>query len=361
MESFETLFFDIWANRYAQVGIILAASLLAAWLVDRLVTRVLARWALRTRTDLDDKVITLLHGPIVQTVFLVGISIAVTRLDPGEAVRSLTYRILLTLGVVIWMLFTLRLSTLLLRAASVQPTRFRAVEARTFPLFDNVAKIVVLAVAVYFLLAAWKIDATGWIASAGIVGIAVGFAAKDSLSNLFAGVFIIVDAPYRVGDFIVLDSSERGQVVHIGIRSTRLLTRDDVEITIPNSIMGNAKITNETKGPSPSRRVRIPVSVAYDSDLQRVRAALQEIGEASPLVLEDPEPRVRFRAFGESGLAFELLCWIEEPVLKGRAVDALNTAVFERFKAEGIEIPFPKRDLYLKDGREVLGASEGPA
>ena len=349
MESLRDLLTEIWANRFAQVGLILVSSLCAAWLADRLVTRVLARWARRTRTELDDKVIGLLHGPIVQTVILVGVGVAVTRLDPSEAVLRITTRILLTGGLILWMIFALRLSSLLLRAASTHPTRFGAVEGRTFPLFDNVAKVIILAVAVYFLLEAWKIDPTGWIASAGIVGIAVGFAAKDSLSNLFAGVFIIVDAPYRVGDYIVLDSAERGQVVHIGIRSTRLLTRDDVEITIPNSIMGNAKIVNETKGPSPSRRVRIPVSVAYGCDLGRVRAVLQEIGEAEPLALEDPAPRVRFRAFGDSGLLMELLCWIPAPELRGRAVDALNTAVFERFAAEGIEIPYPKRDLYIKD------------
>jgi MscS family membrane protein len=357
MDAFETFFTELWANRYAQVVIVLLASMVAAWLFDRLVTRVLARWALRTRTELDDKVIALLHGPIVQTVILVGIGVAVSRLGPSEQVLSLTTRGLLTIGVILWMVFTLRLSSLLLKAASTHPSRFRAVEDRTFPLFDNVAKIVVLAVAVYFLLAAWRIDATGWIASAGIVGIAVGFAAKDSLSNLFAGVFIIVDAPYRVGDFIVLDSGERGQVVHIGIRSTRLLTRDDVEITIPNAVMGNAKITNETKGPATSCRIRIQVSVAYTSDLGKVRAALQEIGEGDPMVLAEPAPRVRFRAFGDSGLAIELLCWIEEPVLKGRAIDALNTAVFERFAAEGIEIPYPKRDLYLKDSKLNLEAS----
>lgn len=353
MEAMETLFSDLWANRYAQVGIVLLSSLVAAWLIDRLITRVFARWALRTRTDLDDKVIGLLHGPIVQTVLLFGVGIAVTRLGPSEQVLGLTTKVLVTCGVALWMLFTLRLSTLFLKAASDHPTRFRAVEDRTFPLFDNVAKIIVLAVAVYLLLAAWKIDATAWVASAGIVGIAVGFAAKDSLSNLFAGVFIIVDAPYRVGDFIVLDSGERGQVVHIGIRSTRLQTRDDVEITIPNSVMGNAKITNETKGPSPSRRIRIPVSVAYDSDLGRVKAALMEIGAAEQMVLVDPAPRVRFRMFGDSGLSIELLCWISEPVLRGRVIDALNTAVFERFAAEGIEIPFPKRDLYVKDLRSA--------
>lgn len=350
MDTLETFFLNLWSNRYAQVGVVLLTSLVAAWLVDRLVTRILARWAKRTRTKLDDRIIELLHRPIVLTVVLGGIGVAVARLDPGERVITMTTRVLITAGLFIWSLFALRFSTLLLRTATTQQSRFRAVEDRTFPLFDNLGKVLVLAVAVYFLLATWKIDATGWVASAGIVGIAVGFAAKDSLSNLFAGVFIIVDAPYRVGDFVLLDSGERGQVVHIGLRSTRLLTRDDVEITIPNAVMGNAKITNETKGPSPSRRVRIGVTVAYNSNLDRVREALLEIAAAQPLVLPDPEPRIRFRTFKESGIFIELLCWISEPVYKGRAVDALNSAVYARFATDGIEIPYPKRDLYLKAG-----------
>jgi len=349
MEFLETLLTYASVNRYAQVGLILLGSLVAAWLLDRLLTRFLARWARRTRTELDDRVIALLHGPIVQTVILAGIGVAVWRLGPGERAFALTTKVLVSFGLVIWVLFFLRLATLLLRAASTHPNLFRAVEERTFPLFDNVVKILVMAVAVYLLLAAWDIDATGWVASAGIAGIAVGFAAKDSLSNLFAGVFIIVDAPYRVGDYIVLDSGERGQVVHIGIRSTRLLTRDHVEITIPNAIMGNAKITNETKGPSPSRRVRVPVSVAYGSDLAQVRAVLLEVVDAEPMILPEPAPRVRFRAFGESGLTIELLGWISEPALRGRVVDTLVTAVYDRFAAEGIEIPYPKRDIFLKE------------
>ena len=359
MDALETFLSDLWSNRYAQAGVVLLASLVTAWLVDGVVARVLTRWAKRTRTDLDDRIIALLHRPVVLTVVLSGIGLALARLDPSEGAIALTTKVLMTIGLVIWMLFALRLSTLLLRSASSAQSRFRAVEDRTFPLFDNVGKVLILAIAVYFLLAVWKIDATGWVASAGIVGIAVGFAAKDTLSNLFAGVFIIVDAPYRVGDFVLLDSGERGQVVHIGLRSTRLLTRDDVEITIPNAVMGNAKITNETKGPSPSRRVRIGVTVAYGSDLDQVRNAILEIAAEQPLVLQNPEARIRFRTFADSGIFIELLCWIAEPVFKGRAIDALNSAVYRRFASEGIEIPYPKRDLYVKEG--VSPGKAGPA
>jgi MscS family membrane protein len=85
---------------------------------------------------------------------------------------------------------------------------------------------------------------TAWLASAGIIGIAVGFAAKDTLANLFSGVFILADSPYKLGDYVVLEDNSRGKVTQIGLRSTRMLTRDDVEVTVPNSIMGNTKIIN---------------------------------------------------------------------------------------------------------------------
>jgi small-conductance mechanosensitive channel len=214
-------------------------------------------------------------------------------------------------------------------------------------LIDNVAKVALAGAGVYFVFLAWNVDVTGWLASAGIIGIAVGFAAKDSLANLFAGLFISADAPYKVGDFIVLDSGERGRVTRVGVRSTRLLTRDDIEVTIPNAVIANAKIVNESGGPWEKERVRVQVSVAYGSDLDQVRAALMAVAAGTEHVCPEPLPRVRFRAFGESGLDFELLCWIDEPVLRGRTVDALNTAVYKRFQADGIEIPYPKRDVYV--------------
>lgn len=128
------------------------------------------------------------------------------------------------------MTFSFSLDQLLATIADIAPNRF----------LQALMIIVVTALAVYFVFLAWQIDVTAWMASAGILGLAVSFAAKDTLANLFSGVFIVADAPYKLGDFIVLDSGERGEVTHIGIRSTRLLTRDDVEVTVPNSIMGNA-------------------------------------------------------------------------------------------------------------------------
>jgi MscS family membrane protein len=205
-----------------------------------------------------------------------------------------------------------------------------------------------IAAAIYFILVSWNINVSAWLASAGITGIAVGFAAKDTLANLFSGIFILADAPYKIGDFVNLDSGDRGEVTHVGLRSTRLLTRDDVEITVPNSVIANAKIINETGGRHEKERVRVKIGVAYGSDVDRLRDVILEIGNANPETCGDPEPRVRFRQFGDSSLDFELLCWIDGPVKRGRILDALNTEVYKALAREGIEIPYPKRDVYIK-------------
>ncbi|MCP4707996.1 MAG: mechanosensitive ion channel, partial [Planctomycetes bacterium] len=143
-------------------------------------------------------------------------------------------------------------------------------------------------------------------------------------------------------------SGERGRVTMIGLRSTRILTLDDIEITIPNAVIANAKITNESGGPSEKHRVRIAVGVAYGSDIDQVRSILYQIALDNQNVSVDPEPRVRFTAFGDSSLDFQLLCWVEKPILRGLVIDELNTAIYKEFNKNKVEIPFPQRDVHLK-------------
>jgi MscS family membrane protein len=190
------------------------------------------------------------------------------------------------------------------------------------------------------------ISFTAVFASAGIAGIALALAARETLANFFGGISILMDRPFKTGDFILLESGERGMVVDVGMRSTRLLTRDDIQIAIPNSVITNTKIVNES-APQNRFRVRIKVGVAYGSDIDRVEQTLLAIAAENQLVSPSPDPRVRFRAFGDSALDFELLCWARRPLDKGRLVHELNQAIYKAFKAESIEIPFPQRDVHL--------------
>ena len=227
--------------------------------------------------------------------------------------------------------------------------KIKCIEPRTLPLFEMILKVVVVGGFLYFVCIAWNVPLTSWLASAGVIGIAVGFAAKDTLSNLFSGIFIVADTPYKVGDFVVLDNTIRGQVLEIGMRSTRLLTRDDIEVTVPNAVIANSQIVNQTGGPHEKMRVRVKVEAAYGSDIDTVEEVLLGCVAGVEHIVSDPSPRVRFRSFGASGLVFELLAWIEKPVFRGRVLHALNGNVYKAFNKAGIEIPYSKQDVYVKE------------
>jgi len=326
-----------------------AASILIAWIFDRFIISTLKRLAVKTKFEIDDRLIELLHGPIYSSIIILGLALGVHTLEPVEPFDFIIYSVLQSIAYIIWAVLILRVTKLVLGHVARSDRHISILHPQTLPLFENITNIAIFVFAVYIIFSTWHVDMTAWLASAGIVGIAIGFAAKDTLANLFSGVFILADAPYKIGDFVVLDTGERGEVTHIGIRSTRLLTRDDIEVTVPNSVMGNTKIINESGGPGEKYRIRIAVSVAYGSDIDKVREVLVNIALNEEAVCEDPEPRVRFRAFGASGLDFELLCWIAQPVLRGRLTDRLNCQVYKRFIEEKIEIPYSKHDLYIKE------------
>lgn len=296
---------------------------------------------------MDDSFISLVHRPVRVSVILFGLWLAMNRFDLPARPEMVTAAALKTIAMFMWALFSIRFVGLILEHAS-RIKKPRIIDSQTRPLFDNLAKIFIVVGSLYFVFLFWNINVSAWLASAGIIGIAVGFAAKDTLANLFSGIFILADAPYKLGDYINLDSGERGEVRHIGLRSTRLLTRDDVEITIPNAVAAGAKIVNESGGPWAKERIRVSVGVAYGTDIDRLREILTDVACTNEMVCKEPAPRVRFREFGESSLNFQLLCWIEEPVMRGRVLDALNTAIYKRFAKEGIEIPYPKRDVYVR-------------
>ena len=334
---------------YPLLGALIVALvfLLLALIVRFVVFRSLGRLAGFTSAVFDDRLLEHLRRPVYTTILFFGLTLAVNTAQLTFGTRVII-NILLSVIVASWMRAALRISTALLETLGAQE-RFTLVEARTVPMFDLSAKLLTILVGSYVLLLIWGINPVGWLASAGIVGIAVGFAAKDTLANLFSGFFIVADAPYKIGDYINLDSGERGKVSAIGLRSTRLLTRDDVEITIPNGVIANAKIVNESGGPHLKMRNRIQVGVAYGSDVDRVCEILLEIGRAHEEVCATPEPRVRMRGFGASSLDFELLVWIEHPEFRGRMAHEIYLRIYKRFAEEGIEIPYSKHDVFIKE------------
>ena len=113
-------------------------------------------------------------------------------------------------------------------------------------------------------------------------------------------------------------------------------------------IIANSKIMNESGGPHEKVRIRLNISVSYDSDIDKVRQILYNIAKNSQYACEDPEPRVRFREFGDSGLKFQLLFWIEKPEMRGLSVDEVSSTIHKEFSKEKIEIPYPQHTIHMK-------------
>ena len=335
-------------NPFYQAIIILLASMLLARIFNTIISKLILKIADKTRTHLDNQIIHISRPTVSNSIILVALALS-SKLIFSTQAGEIASQFLYTFALLVWSLFFIRFSRILLTHFSHTEQNLPLVTRQTLPLFQNLSILIICGLVVYFIFVLWNIDMTAWLASAGIVGIAVGFAAKDTLANLFSGVLILADAPYKIGDYVVLDTGERGMVTHIGIRSTRMLTRDDVELTIPNSIMGTTKIINESGGPYKKFRIRVSIGVAYGSDIDQVKKLLFDIAMAEEKVCHDPAPRVRFRNFGNSSLDLDLLCWVKDPSLRGQVIDILLTTIYKTFNKENIEIPYSKQDLYIKE------------
>ncbi len=329
--------------------VIVGGAILLALLIRLLFVRVISVFTRKTATDIDNRIAAELRKPLITTIILVGLMLAYLEFQAPAQVNFVVLGFLKTFIALLWAVALLRIGRILLEGVSGVVEKIKFIEPRTLPLFEMILKVVVAGGFLYFVCVSWNVPLTSWLASAGVIGIAVGFAAKDTLSNLFSGVFIVADSPYKVGDFVVLDNTIRGQVLEIGLRSTRLLTRDDIEVTVPNAVIANSQIVNQTGGPDEKMRVRVKVEAAYGSDIDQVEEVLLGCVAGVKYIVSDPSPRVRFRSFGTSGLVFELLAWIEQPVFRGRVLHDLNSNVYKAFRHAGIEIPYSKQDVYVKE------------
>jgi small-conductance mechanosensitive channel len=329
-----------------RVFLVIMALLILSKVIDLFFDRVVKRFTRHTNTSFDDITIDILHRPVAMSVFFAGLIISIPHIGLKREIIFYLNSISYTILILIWCITLIKVSNLFVYQIVNRVTDETGLRNDVIPLIKNISKIIIIGTSIFVFLSIWKINITPLLASAGIVGAVVAFAAKDTMANLFGGISIFFDKPFKIGDYVILDSGERGEVVTIGVRSTRIKTRDDILITIPNSIIANTKIINES-APIPRFRIRIPVSVAYGSDIDLIEKTLLEVAKENSNVLSEPVPRVRFRSFGDSALNFELLCWAREPVLRGVTIHELNSAIYKEFQKREIKIPFPQRDIHI--------------
>ena len=214
---------------------------------------------------------------------------------------------------------------------------------------SQIASNLVLVVGIFIVLQNTGIRLEALTIFAGAVGVGIGFGLQNITSNFISGLVILAERPISIGDRVEV-AGVTGQVQKIRARSTVVVTNDNITTIVPNQKFIDSPVTNWTYGDK-RVRFRLPVGVAYGSDVELVRKALVEAGEEDPHTLKDPAPSVFFVEFGDSSLNFELVAWSDEMSHRpSRYRSDLNFAIHRKLQEAGIEIPFPQRDLNIRSG-----------
>jgi len=213
----------------------------------------------------------------------------------------------------------------------------------------TITRYVALFIGVLIALQTVGINLTTLNVLAGAIGIGLGFGLQNVANNFISGLIILFERPIKIGDRVEVGDID-GEVIEIGSRSTTVLTNDSIAIIVPNSKFITENIIN-WKYTDSKIRFKIPVGVAYDTDVRLVEKLLLEVAKDNKDVLNNPEPTVRFEGFGESSLNFILLVWNKNLInRRGRLMSDINFAIFDKLKQHDIEIPFPQRDLHIRSG-----------
>lgn len=220
-----------------------------------------------------------------------------------------------------------------------------------FDLLNRFSGAIIYATAIVMALDILGINVMPFIAGAGVAGIAIGFAAKDTLSNLIAGVLLIIDRPFEVGDRIEVwsapaGSASWGDVIDIGLRATKIKTTDHIVIIIPNNEIMKRDIVNYTII-STKIRVRINVGIAYDADIEKAKEIIIDVAKSVDWISKTPAPKVVVRNFGESSVDLQLRVWIDDARKRMDTISHVTDKIKTAFDQQGVEIPYPKRDITI--------------
>jgi small-conductance mechanosensitive channel len=211
---------------------------------------------------------------------------------------------------------------------------------------------IILIIGVYIGLKTINIPLGAIVGLFAVIGVGIGFGLQNLASNFISGVILLLERPVKVGDRLEVNDVW-GDVKRINLRTTLIETPDKIAIIVPNSKLLENEVTNYSYG-DPKIRLRIPVGIAYGSDCEKASEIMMRAAKENRRVLETPAPKTWFREFGDSSLNFMLLCWIPNAVEKFDVISELNHAIDKGFRENGIEIPFPQRDLHLRSAEATV-------
>jgi MscS family membrane protein len=359
-ETFLGLTVDDWINLGISLLIVAIGYLVGTWLIRT----VLVRAVRRTATKFDDRFLEAFGSDIRWLVTIFALNFATQRLGfIGAEVKSLLSDLYFLLG----LLVALRMSMHLIGMADKEATKRATQQGREdelapiITLLARVGRVVAVLIALTVFLSRIGINVTAFAAALGLGGLAISLAAKDTIADAIAGFIILVDRPFRIGDRIEIQGIDTwGDVVDIGLRTTRIRTRDNRMVIVPNSSIGANQVINYTY-PDPRYRIQTHVGIAYGTDIEQARRIIVDTVRQVEGVLQDKPVDALYIEMGDSAMIFRVRWWIESYVDTRRMFDRVHTVLQHALDEAGIESPFPTQSLNVRlVGERAEQLSEAP-
>jgi small-conductance mechanosensitive channel len=331
-------------------SIVSVALILAGFIIGIIIERVLLAklkgFAKRTSWEGDEIIINAIKGLVILWFGLAGIYAAFANLSFNTSIQTIIGKVVL---VAVLFSATLVVSRIVVGFISLHG---RKVEGGipSASLFTNITRGIIFAIGILIILQSLGISITPLLTALGVGGLAVALALQPTLSNLFAGIQIIVSKQLEPGDYVELDSGEKGYVVDISWRNTSIRELPNNIIVVPNSKLADAIITNYNR-PQKKMAVIMQVGVSYDSDLGKVEKVTIEVAKKVVKEVQGGEPKfepvIRYHTFGDSSINFSVILRVKEFVDQYLVRHEFVKALHKRYNEEGIEIPFPIRTLHM--------------
>ncbi|RMF55469.1 mechanosensitive ion channel family protein [Candidatus Woesearchaeota archaeon] len=336
-------------NRYVIALILFIVFLSFAKLLLFLSKTRLLKLTKRTKTRIDDLIVKKTNKLFSWVIILFGFKISVAYLKMQTVyAKSVIDLIDILIILLLTIIFIIIGDILIFNWGHRFSKKTKSgVHDEIVPLLQALNRIFFIIVSGLIIMKIWNLKIIGVLTSLGLAGVVIGFALRDSLSNMAGGVSLILDQTFSVGDFIKLESGEMGEVIKVGLRSTRIKTLDNELMIIPNGPLSMSKITNYAK-PNNALRVIIEVGVVYGSNIDKVKKVLLDSITDISGILKKPAPEVWFDKMADFSLNFKLLFYIRNYRKRFTIKSKATSLVFKSLKKNNIEIAFPTRTVYMK-------------
>ena len=338
--NFLELTSDQWLDLGISAAIVFGVLLIGRWIVKLVIGRGMRLIVGKTKTELDDAILKAAIGPLHWVIIAAALDFGIRRLDflPAawdENLDTIFYVVYFIIGAV----FVLRLISAVMNwyGESLDTQEEMSLVAQMLPFIRRVTIIVIGVIALVSILNRFT-DVSALLATLGVGSLAIALAAQSSLQDLFSGFLIMFDRPYLIGDRIeIQELNTWGDVIDIGLRSTRIRTRDNRFVIVPNSIMGKNMVVNYSR-PDTQYRNEIEIEVAYGSDIELVRKTIIEAVKKVKGVLPNRRIEALFLNFSTAGIVFRVRWWLDSFFDTRRMFDRVNTAIYNALNEGGIEI-----------------------